>query len=353
VPKRVFLSYPRTSRATVEALAHHLRRCGFDTYFDEQLSGGQPWWEELLDHIEVCDVFMPVLAADYIESVPCRSEAEFAEALGRPIIPVAVEPDIPLRMFPPRIVNTHCVSFDARDTGTWFDVVRALNNTPPAPPPPTPRPPRPPTPVTYLTDLADRVHFAGELTRQEQVLLLEDLKARYHGDADVRALTRRFADRTDLYQHVALQVAALLNQVPAGAPTAAVAGNGVHPPWAGAPAGPAAGHTRAGARPRRDPAPGPPWPGAYVPGGADGITVAPPPPAAKPPNHLLLVVGSILACGLMSPGWVALYFALQVDHRHAAGDLAGAAAASRNARIISIVTLVFAAFVVTLSLVFS
>ena len=64
----------------------------------------------------------------------------------------------------------------------------------------------------------------------------------------------------------------------------------------------------------------------------------------------LLVLLSILACGLLSPGWVALYFALQVDRRHAAGDLVGAGEASRYALVIAVVTVVFAAFVVLLSL---
>jgi hypothetical protein len=349
VSKRVFLSYPRTIRPRVEALALHLQRCGFDAYFDEQLSGGQPWWDELLDHIEACDVFMPVLAIDYIESVPCRSEAAFAEALGKPFVPVAVEPDLPLRMFPPRIVNTHCVAFNGADAATWFDVVRALNSAPPAPPPPIPAPPRPSTPVTYLTELTDRVHFPGELTRQQQLLLLEDLKARYHGDADVRALTRKFATRPDLYQQVATQLGALLTQVPAGAG----AGNGAHP-WAGSPPsppgappdGPRGRRAGTGWRPPPDPSPGTPPPGAPSPGWADGAAFPPGAPAGeRVANHLLPALASILACGLISPGWASLYFALQVDRRLAAGDADGAREASRYALVIAASTLVFAGFV--------
>jgi interferon-induced transmembrane protein len=61
------------------------------------------------------------------------------------------------------------------------------------------------------------------------------------------------------------------------------------------------------------------------------------PAAPKPGNYLVWSIVSALLCCLPL-GAVGIYFAIQVDKRYMAGDLAGAQAASRQARTWTIVT---------------
>src|SRR3954447_12834857 len=81
---RIFLSYAREDRSRVEVLATDLRQMDYEPFFDEQLAGGQAWWEQLLGRIEACDLFLPVLSAEYLDSHPCALEAEYAHALNKP-----------------------------------------------------------------------------------------------------------------------------------------------------------------------------------------------------------------------------------------------------------------------------
>lgn len=63
-----------------------------------------------------------------------------------------------------------------------------------------------------------------------------------------------------------------------------------------------------------------------------------PPVAAKPPNHLILaILATVLCC--LPLGVPAIIFAAQVDGKAAAGDTAGAAEASRKAKLFSMLAI--------------
>lgn len=63
-----------------------------------------------------------------------------------------------------------------------------------------------------------------------------------------------------------------------------------------------------------------------------------PPVAAKPPNHLILaILATVLCCPPL--GIPAIIFAAQVDGKAASGDTAGAAEASRKAKLFSMLSI--------------
>lgn len=64
---------------------------------------------------------------------------------------------------------------------------------------------------------------------------------------------------------------------------------------------------------------------------ASGVAVPPPPRGVSPPNHLVWAILATLFCCLPG-GIVAIVYAAQVDTKFNAGDLAGAQAASDNAK---------------------
>ena len=307
--KTIFVSYARADRAIVERLEADLKGCGHAPFFDKELTGGQSWWDEILGRIERCDVFVPVLSDAYLNSTACEREADYAIALGRPLLPVAIESMSP-GLFTHRIAEAQWVVYDPADRDCLLNLVRAADTIPPPTAPPQPMPPRPEVPISYLTDLRGRIQAAGELSRTDQLRILAELKSRLHSDEadDARRLLRMLRQRPDLAYQVATDIDQSL-----GSPAA--------------------------------PPPGTPTTPKPPPTTAPPVAPAPPPPisrpvtptAPKPGNYLVWSIVSALLCCLPL-GAVGIYFAIQVDKRYAAGDLAGAQAASRQARTWTIVS---------------
>jgi hypothetical protein len=199
----------------VEALAADLRRAGHDPFFDEQLTGGQPWWDRLLAEIEHCDAFIPGLSRAYVNSMPCRREADYAHVLAKPILPIMFESINPAECAD-YIAEAHCTWYAQHDTNLILDLMRAVMALPPAPELPDPMPVRPEIPVTYvaaaLRSARDRVDAARDLSRDEQRLLLSDVKALMEPSPDAaRDLLRVFRTRADLSFQVANEISALLD----------------------------------------------------------------------------------------------------------------------------------------------
>jgi hypothetical protein len=45
-----------------------------NVWFDDNLHGGQPWWEEILSQIAICDIFVYLLSSESIASEYCLAE---------------------------------------------------------------------------------------------------------------------------------------------------------------------------------------------------------------------------------------------------------------------------------------
>ncbi|HLY81477.1 MAG TPA: CD225/dispanin family protein [Acidimicrobiales bacterium] len=347
--RKIFVSYARADRRLVELLVGDLRGSGHEPFFDEALAGGESWWDELLTQIEGCDVFVPALTTAYLSSQPCKLEADHAGALGKPFLPVSLE-SVSNRLLVPRIAQAQWVAYNPQDRNAILDLMRGLNAVPACPPLPDPMPPRPAVPISYLTDLKSSIDTTGELSRNQQVLVLADLKARLGGDerADVVLLLQRFRMRPDLYFQVATEIDSLL----AGFPPAQ---EWPQPPPPRQPQGPERPTGTPGGPanwpPPAPPPPPPSWPGTAVPatsghsggwgtpaaGQAGHNYASAPPSQAKPANHLVwTILATVFFC--LPLGLVGIYFSTQVDKKYFIGDLAGAQEASRRARTWAIVS---------------
>src|SRR4051812_37901416 len=86
---KVFVSYAREDQTLVDGVVRDLSDLRQEPYYDQNLLGGQKWWEELLDRIAGSEVFLPCLFEHYRESEACRREAAYAAELGVPFLPVA------------------------------------------------------------------------------------------------------------------------------------------------------------------------------------------------------------------------------------------------------------------------
>jgi hypothetical protein len=75
----------RTVVDGLEALHHTV-------WIDKKLSGGQDWWDEILVRIRECDAIVLAVSPAMLESEAAAREREYASDLGKPLLPVLIEP---------------------------------------------------------------------------------------------------------------------------------------------------------------------------------------------------------------------------------------------------------------------
>ena len=79
----IFISYSRLSEHVVKELVQDIEKLGHEVWFDQELSGGQKWWDQILAAVRRCDVFIFVLDQSSLNSVACKSEYGYANELNR------------------------------------------------------------------------------------------------------------------------------------------------------------------------------------------------------------------------------------------------------------------------------
>jgi predicted ATPase len=173
--RKVFISYAAQNKTDIEQLVEHLRVVGCDTWYDASLRGGQDWWDEILRRIADCDAFIAVISRDALSSTACRRECDWAAALNKPMMPVAVEP--PPKALPGRFSRRQIVDYSDRKSRDRAALTLAggLATLPEAPPLPDPLPEPPPAPLSYLTELADLVSQPEPLDHGQQHRIVHQL----------------------------------------------------------------------------------------------------------------------------------------------------------------------------------
>jgi len=95
----IFISYDRDDRPLTQQLSRQLRRVyGFDqVWYDENIRGGQDWWDEIRKQIATRDIFVYLLSEESAKSPYCQAEHAEAKRLNKEVLPVRIEPvnDIP------------------------------------------------------------------------------------------------------------------------------------------------------------------------------------------------------------------------------------------------------------------
>jgi hypothetical protein len=224
--RKVFVSYARANKPDVDQLVEHLGLLSYETWVDSSLRGGQDWWDEILQRIADCDVFMPIISSEALISTACRREFDWADALGKPVLPVAVEP-LP-QALPRRFSIRQIVDYSKPGQRDRAAVILSggLATLPSAPPLPEPLPKPPAAPLSYLTDLVDLVSDPNALDHDQQRQILFRLEPALRSvDPEERrggrAVLERFSSRDDLFFDVGQSVdrLRLLNDQPAEATT--------------------------------------------------------------------------------------------------------------------------------------
>ncbi|HRW10547.1 MAG TPA: toll/interleukin-1 receptor domain-containing protein [Caldilineaceae bacterium] len=209
----IFISYSRNNQDIVRALVQDIKDLDHEVWFDQELTGGHIWWEQVLSRIRECDVFIFALAPKALNSYACKLEYQYAFNLHKTILPILVADGVSTNLLPPALSTIQFVDYRRQDKQAAFALVKAIGNLPNSQPLPDPLPKSPEVPISYLGNLKDQIETVAPLSFQEQTALLLKLKERLDEVDefnDVLNLLRQLRKRDDLFAKVAQEIDALL-----------------------------------------------------------------------------------------------------------------------------------------------
>ncbi len=165
---RLFVSYARVNGERVEHLINTLSP-EHTVWFDREISPGQAWWDEIAKEIRTCDCFIVALTPEWLSSVFCRAEWDYAVALEKPCVPVELSP-VDLLTVPPELNRLHRVAWNNHYTALPTKLLDAIRHQPAAPIR-SPLPPTPPMPIEPLEQLKEQVRQLRPNLNQQTALL--------------------------------------------------------------------------------------------------------------------------------------------------------------------------------------
>ncbi len=86
----IFISYSSVDRTSAEAIAVLLSKSYDHVWYDRNLTGGEEWWQKILQKIAVCSCFIFLVSREATESEFCQKELAEALSLNKRIIPVII-----------------------------------------------------------------------------------------------------------------------------------------------------------------------------------------------------------------------------------------------------------------------
>ncbi|MGQ0777648.1 MAG: TIR domain-containing protein [Pseudonocardiales bacterium] len=217
---RLFVSYSSKDSTSAKPLIRDLEAARHAVWVDQELTGGDSWWREILQQIRQCDVFVLALSNNSLRSKPCMAELDYAEALGLPVVPVQIGPVDRPRLSP--IAHIQIIDYRDPTAAMAIALVAALQDgaarrgeLPDPLPEPLPEPP--PIPYEYLMRLSAQID-STVLQHADQLAIVAQLRdsLEIEEDNDIRVdlgeLLRRLRSRPDVTFRVASEVDALLHQ---------------------------------------------------------------------------------------------------------------------------------------------
>jgi hypothetical protein len=207
----IFISYARHDRPAVEMLARDLEGTRESVWMDNELTGGQAWWDTILRQIRQCDLYVLALSPESLKSRACRLELQYAVALRRPLLPVQIA-DLAISTAPQVVADTQIVDYRQRTPEAGFALWTAVMYRSPAPPLPDPLPPEPTPPMSYMHEFSEQVD-ATVLSYRDQNHLLADLRGYLSEEEDrdtAVQLLRSLRRRHDIGEKVAQEIDRIL-----------------------------------------------------------------------------------------------------------------------------------------------
>lgn len=213
---KIFITYSRSDQQQATLLVRDLEELGHDIWFDQELSGGQSWWDNILSKIRDCEVYIFAITQQSLDSTACKRELKYAEALHKNSLPVLFKPGISVAMAPRYLSHMQFINYtNPGDKTAVFALIKAITNLPQPQALPDPLPVPPDVPISYLDKLKDKIE-SPSLDKRDQVELLGDLKVKLNDpeikNEDIILLLRKLRRHDDMLASVGAEIDALLNE---------------------------------------------------------------------------------------------------------------------------------------------
>src|SRR5262245_34165865 len=214
--KKVFLSYSRHNAEVVTKLIHDLRAAGIDIWYDQTLTGGQRWWDNILDNIANSDVFILALSPESWQSEACKSELQYVSKLGKTILPVLISDGININLLPAPLNQIQITDCRRGDSESLLSLIKSIYSAPAAQPLPDPLPAPPPVPVSYLSTLKEQIDSREPMSSQNQITMLFEIRKeleRGRSPVEIRELLVELKRRDDLLAKIGTEIDVVLNSL--------------------------------------------------------------------------------------------------------------------------------------------
>lgn len=206
---KLFISYAREDAEKASEVAKDLLALENAVWFDQEIAGGQAWWDHILEQIRAAEVVIVIVSPALIESQACRLELAYAISLRRQVLPVLVVRNVNMSTLPTNLAQLQFIDRQVDDKAALLALMKAMKRLPPVSPLPDPLPPQPAAPVSLLGGIREQIESATDLDRKEQWDIVGRLKAVLRDDKNLDAaadLVKRFRARDDLLAVVALEL---------------------------------------------------------------------------------------------------------------------------------------------------
>jgi len=216
---KIFISYSRASKDVVEQLVQDLTDDDQESWFDQHLTGGQSWWDNILSEIRECEIFVAALTPDSLESRACQREIKYAKDLQKILLPVRLSDQVSPDFLPPDLSVLQWVDYSSPDKQAFKSLQRTLRNLPKSPPLPDPLPDAPAVPISYLNKLRMKIDTDSQLQLQDQKQLVFDLRAQFQNGGpakEIIELLQRLKKRDDLFSIVSQDIDYLQREIDSG-----------------------------------------------------------------------------------------------------------------------------------------
>jgi serine/threonine kinase PknH len=89
---RIFVCYSLVDKEKAKNFCELLPKIipKIDVFRDDEISGGEKWWKEILQEIAKCDIFVYLLSHESVTAPYCQAEFEEARRLQKRIIAVQI-----------------------------------------------------------------------------------------------------------------------------------------------------------------------------------------------------------------------------------------------------------------------
>ena len=209
----IFTSYHHDNEPAVRCLAEDLGMLGHEVWFDRAPTGGQAWWDQILDEIRRCGVFVFALTPEALNSTACQREFGYAGDLGKPVLPVFLAEGVSTNDLPSALSKIPYVDYRTDDRRTGLELARVLMMLPTPEPLPEPLPTAPAAPISQLIRQDEVIQLTPLLSYECQCVLLVELRRGLKDDAtahDALILLQRLRDRHDVSSQTVEEIDELL-----------------------------------------------------------------------------------------------------------------------------------------------